>query len=449
MLRHNGYELHNRALAMAAVFPSIESSLAFASEMQHRVAELTVPEDLLSIAGFDTQKDTLGRVVFKGLRVKAGVAIGTPEMRRLVPSTGRAMYSGDIVQLAAHLMVVACPGQIIVDGQGLMQYFQISEEPFKKTLIDRTSEPIPISSKNLSSAGCSTLFVRVLGYFKMDAKGGMDRHPLADIVTPSLSHRTFTLPPGRIGLRSGNGEIDSSQRQVRVSNTGGKSQKLTSMLVDILHQRHATTAASGTEDVQVKGMLGQGKQGKVMLGKWKGVDVAYKVIQLPEQMSKTDSAETRALLEMAISATMAHPNVVQTYSYEVVHIEAGQAGTPGAGGGPKVDDTITTSEAETHEDGSAILDAAASEDIMQSASGQGYQEARLIQELCDKNTLRHCLNSKVLCSKGEKLPHVGLMVILAHDVACGLQHIHSQSIVHGDLKALKRPPELHHPQDGD
>ena len=58
-----------------------------------------------------------------------------------------------------------------------------------------------------------------------------------------------------------------------------------------------------------------------MLGRWKGVDVAYKVIQLPVQMSEQDSREARALLEMAISATMAHPNVVQTYSYDMAYIK--------------------------------------------------------------------------------------------------------------------------------
>jgi len=52
------------------------------------------------------------------------------------------------------------------------------------------------------------------------------------------------------------------------------------------------------------------------------------------------------------------------------------------------------------------------------------------------NTLRHNLDSASLCSKGEALPHTGLMLMLAHDVACGLQHIHSQNIIHGDLKAL-------------
>ena len=52
------------------------------------------------------------------------------------------------------------------------------------------------------------------------------------------------------------------------------------------------------------------------------------------------------------------------------------------------------------------------------------------------NTLRHNLDKKNLCSEGDPLPNISLMLVLAHDVACGLHHIHSQNIVHGDLKAL-------------
>jgi len=238
------------------------------------------------------------------------------------------------------------------------------------------------------------------------------------------------------GLQSGNGDIDGSQRSVRISASSSKNQKLNSMLFDILHQRQATKEVTGTEEVQVKGMLGQGKQGKVMLGRWRGVDVAYKVIQLPPRLRKTDTAEARALLEMAISATMAHPNVVQTYSYEMVVIKAGQPGAQGSGADGVCDiERPPGSGGEEHEmDGSAIMDAA--EAMQEAAAGQSYQEARLIQELCDMNTLRHNLDSKSLCSKGEPLPNVGLMTMLAHDVACGLQHIHWQNIVHGDIKAL-------------
>lgn len=92
--------------------------------------------------------------------------------------------------------------------------------------------------------------------------------------------------------------------------------------------RAGITAASDDNDVRVTGMLGQGSQGKVMSGIWKGVKVAYKITQLPVMASKQGKAETRALMEMAISATMSHPNVVQTFSYSLKQIKCGVAAPP-------------------------------------------------------------------------------------------------------------------------
>ena len=80
------------------------------------------------------------------------------------------------------------------------------------------------------------------------------------------------------------------------------------------------------------GVLGQGTQGKVLLGRWKGVKVAYKITQIPMGGSdtKTHRAEMHALMELAISAAMGHPNVVQTYNYELVKVPCVADGTHNA-----------------------------------------------------------------------------------------------------------------------
>ena len=62
--------------------------------------------------GFGTLKDNGGKILFSGLRVKTGISFGIPDLRRLVPSTGCASYQGAVVQRAAQLMVMACPGQV-------------------------------------------------------------------------------------------------------------------------------------------------------------------------------------------------------------------------------------------------------------------------------------------------------------------------------------------------
>lgn len=165
----------------------------------------------------------------------------------------------------------------------------------------------------------------------------------------------------------------------RAARAGPEAERtLATVLNDILHER--ITYKGPEEKVQILGVLGRGMQGKVMLGKWKGVDVAYKVVQLPMAMSQQDSAHTRAMLEMAISATMAHPNVVQTYSYEMVYVEAespfatppatAEALTEGGAGG----------EADVNVD--SILEASVSlaeQDEPLAIQAAGHHEARLIQ----------------------------------------------------------------------
>uniref|UniRef100_A0A7S1X1C8 Protein kinase domain-containing protein n=1 Tax=Tetraselmis chuii TaxID=63592 RepID=A0A7S1X1C8_9CHLO len=143
---------------------------------------------------------------------------------------------------------------------------------------------------------------------------------------------------------------------------------------------------------------------------------------------------------------MAHPNLVQTYSYEMVSRDIAAAPRPStSASSSNSEPTVSASAVGATHDPSlgadAILDAAAKEDELteenvSKGGGASYQEARLIQELCDQKTLRHNLDRSTLCLPEQPLPNVGLALVLAHDIACGLEHIHSHNIIHGDLKAL-------------
>lgn len=55
------------------------------------------------------------------------------------------------------------------------------------------------------------------------------------------------------------------------------SASLQSMLVDIMGEHAAAKVGGSEEKVAIRGLLGKGMQGTVYLGRWKGVDVAYKV----------------------------------------------------------------------------------------------------------------------------------------------------------------------------
>eukprot|EP00873_Tetraselmis_striata_P024266 jgi/Tetstr1/444530/TSEL_032408.t1 len=401
--------------------------MAFAVLMQEALLEMPVPTELAQHEAFAAKLGSAGQVLHKGLLVKTGISFGVPVMRRPTRSTGRANYHGPVVLQGARTMLSACPGQVLLGGGCAMNTIGVPPSAFDATLRDEKLEPLVVSNETLSEVQCEAVHVRVLGFFKQE---GADNLPMADIVLPKLSERA--PPPRRTCRRRAGGGAGTPGRRERAREA---ERTLATVLNDILHER--ITYKGPEEKVQILGVLGRGMQGKVMLGKWKGVDVAYKVVQLPMAMSQQDSAHTRAMLEMAISATMAHPNVVQTYSYEMVYVEAespfatppatAEALTEGGAGG----------EADVNVD--SILEASVSlaeQDEPLAIQAAGHHEARLIQELCDRKTLRYNLDKKKLVAPGEELPQPGVALMLAHDVACGMQHIHSQNIIHGDLKAL-------------
>ncbi len=50
---------------------------------------------------------------------------------------------------------------------------------------------------------------------------------------------------------------------------------------------------------------------------WRGTVVAVKTIIIPQSMSGTERRARMAIMETAISASLSHPNIVQTYTYSV------------------------------------------------------------------------------------------------------------------------------------
>ena len=52
-------------------------------------------------------------------------------------------------------------------------------------------------------------------------------------------------------------------------------------------------------------------------GTWKGTSVAVKSMIFPANMSGKEKRERMAIMETAISSSLSHPNVVQTYTYAI------------------------------------------------------------------------------------------------------------------------------------
>ncbi|KAJ9506971.1 hypothetical protein QJQ45_016559, partial [Haematococcus lacustris] len=168
-------------------------------------------------------------------------------------------------------------------------------------------------------------------------------------------------------------------------------------------------------------VLGEGTYGCVYKASWKGTLVAVKVMRLPPSMDGNEKREKMAIMETAISSSLSHPNVVQTFTYSVQQVQQQ---------GPRCPDTKSVdlpSLAEVDGEGGAKLGA------WDKPEGGSSWEVRLVQEYCEAGSLREMLDKKAFHPPGRD---VDLCAVLdtAIDVARALDHLHRQGIVHADLK---------------
>ncbi|EFJ39881.1 hypothetical protein VOLCADRAFT_100428 [Volvox carteri f. nagariensis] len=132
-------------------------------------------------------------------------------------------------------------------------------------------------------------------------------------------------------------------------------------------------------------------------GEWRGLPVAIKVVLLQEG----DSAARRERLvrEVALSATLSHPNVVPTYHYTVQPVAVacpggGSCGSPGVMG-PGIRPRITNRPA-PRDAGAPAADAAVPAALVEEADG-GVTAYKLsiFMAYCDGGTLRDALRDGV------------------------------------------------------
>ncbi|KAG2446993.1 hypothetical protein HYH02_008147 [Chlamydomonas schloesseri] len=178
------------------------------------------------------------------------------------------------------------------------------------------------------------------------------------------------------------------------------------------------------------GELGRGAQGVVYRGLWRGLDVAVKSTLLQRARgpaagrggagADSDPRIRQAILEAAISASVSHPHVVATYTYMLQQL-----------GEEPAEGTADGASSAWHGSG---------------GSGIEVWKLTLVQELCDCNSLRRCLEQRRLplaagatadaaLPQAQALPALHVVLGVALHVARGLEHLHSRGIVHGDVSS--------------
>jgi len=239
------------------------------------------------------------------------------------------------------------------------------------------------------------------------------------------SHTAMTLSVGEQGIPIMRGAADTTNvylmQQHTSFNTGlsqAQSPSIEQTRTSILAAAAKSSGAGRDETVTLLSVLGEGTFGRVYKANWKGIIVAVKVIVLPS-LSGQEKREKMAVMETAISSSLSHPNIVQTYTYSVEPVRAKCAGLvlqPAAS-------PNATLELHQQGPGSGELD----------QEGVTSWEVRLVQEFCEAGSLRDLLDKKAFVrgSEGIDMPAV---LDTAIDVARAMEHLHSQHIVHSDLK---------------
>eukprot|EP01087_Luapelamoeba_hula_P007745 TRINITY_DN1900_c1_g1_i1.p1 TRINITY_DN1900_c1_g1~~TRINITY_DN1900_c1_g1_i1.p1 ORF type:complete len:1690 (-),score=189.26 TRINITY_DN1900_c1_g1_i1:61-5130(-) len=292
----NGYEVKRQQQATAAsgegsfcvVFKDVIDAVQWVIIAQERLMVAPWDEKLLShpaaveeFAGADD--DT----VYRGLRVKMGMHIGTPRALR-DPLTRRIDYAGACMNKTYKLTALAQGGQILC-STSLHKVMKRLDHPVfqqvKFTSYDvgtQTAEPKVYELKPNSLAGRFFGGVVVKGLKKQE--GGPD----------SVSMRKFQ------SLASSMNESDKSQQSSRVYDESRD-------IPDYISNANLCRWVIDFKDVVTGNQVGMGSYGMVYKAMWKGVDVAVKRL-IKQQLSERDMLDFRA--EVAFLSEMHHPNIV-------------------------------------------------------------------------------------------------------------------------------------------
>ncbi|GFH15449.1 protein kinase domain-containing protein, partial [Haematococcus lacustris] len=182
------------------------------------------------------------------------------------------------------------------------------------------------------------------------------------------------------------------------------------MGIDTVLQQVSTVKGAdpaSASQLVISGVLGVGANAVVYEGLWRGIRVAVKCMLFQEARS---NAKRQALQEAAINSRLAHPNIVNTFTFQL----------------RPVGSTISPDQTEQQLLESGTMTIAEEQEVA------GDWKMYIIQEYCDGGTLRSAVDSGAFKLDGHT-PDMLTIVQVALDIACGLQHIHSNNIIHGDL----------------
>ena len=209
------------------------------------------------------------------------------------------------------------------------------------------------------------------------------------------------------------------------------------------HEQHDLNGMELAE-IQLGSPLGRGGFGKVYKGFFDNMIVAVKVIEHDGNLMRGEGEPLEALLSMHVD----HPNVVKTFLKQT-RGRGSFDNSVGAGTNCCTEECV---EPKMNKQSSAASVKSEASDEVQDLDDFSYIEKNLqavghmddrnnfrtwiVMEFCDRGSLATAVKTRAFFfDQDENKPNFTAMLLTALDIASAMDYLHSQTVIHGDLKA--------------
>eukprot|EP00803_Ostreobium_quekettii_P002934 evm.model.scf_1042.1 EVM.evm.TU.scf_1042.1 scf_1042:20644-24714(-) len=193
-----------------------------------------------------------------------------------------------------------------------------------------------------------------------------------------------------------------------------------------------------TSNIDVGGIrlsipIGKGAFATVYKGSWVGKTVAVKILQHPPDQK---TLPAKSMFEAQLGFSVMHVNLVhtlgtQTKKCQDVSMITPRSSRPSSTSFDKPMSMVDDYHGQSRASSDCFSDMA---DVLK-AQGKEEYETWIVMEYCDQGSLQGAIQRGAFFDDAEKTrPRMVDVLLTALDIAKGMEHLHSLSIVHGDLK---------------